>query len=48
MKEISRQVNAQDLHIMVMLGIFKYHENQYKKYCIIVMDIYMRLVTHVP
>ena len=43
MKAFSRQVKVRDMHMMMMLGICKFHENQYKKDSIFLMDIHMRL-----
>jgi len=28
MKGLSRQVNVRDMHIMMMMGVRKFHENQ--------------------
>jgi len=45
MKGLSRQVNVRDMHIMMMFGICKFHENQY---IIFLVDIYEITVTCVP
>jgi len=47
MKALSRQVNVRDMHIMMMLHICKFHENQYNKDSIFFMDIHTRLQLHV-
>jgi len=46
MKALYRQVNVREMHIMMMLGICKFQENQDKKDSIFLMDIYMRLQLH--